>query len=488
MKKLIVFFISFLFIFNIFSSEKVVEKKATIELLTGYLQSDSDLKNLTIELQKVKLNQERNEIDSNFNISLSTGNINFSLGKDGSFSVNPKVEVAFPQTSNLKVSLGGTIEISDSSSDDKSGNNDENDLLKDISVNLSVDVLPKADLSKQLDFLQQQRKITVAERNLRKKALEKEKSFYSEYESLLQSISSIVEKKQNYYDDKIDFEKVKAQGYAKTSSTYRRAEMKVLSDEHEIEVNTRKLLNDYKIFYINCGQSIEIDENTELIELIPEDITKSEALNVNSFNPETYTLLENAKWENKINTMQRAQNRLFSLSANGGFTFKNQETKTNTVDVGLDGTYKGVTLGFKTNIPIEKLNEKSPSFTISAKVNPNEFKKTQIDEKIEALSEQQELMEIAAAENEYNLEIQKKEMELADINWETSKINENLSLYEETEKEMLKWYKQGVITESEYLSAKVNHHKAIVDQIKNKFDILVYNIEVKIMFIEDSES
>ena len=53
--------------------------------------------------------------------------------------------------------------------------------------------------------------------------------------------------------------------------------------------------------------------------------------------------------------MQRAQNRLFSLSANGGFTFKNQETKTNTVDVGLDGTYKGVTLGFKTNIPIEKL-------------------------------------------------------------------------------------------------------------------------------------
>ena len=461
---------------KIFSDIKTTsEIIPTAELLAGYLERDSDLKKLAINLQQEKLSAQITQIDSGFDISLSTGDmtIKFNNGDEGKtvFSVSPKVEANIPGKTNVTASVGGNITIEDSSSPAAS-----------VSVKVSADIISSSGLKREINLLKSERRIIEAERSLKTKALDKENSFYTDYKNLLSSISSIIAKEKSYYDDKIDFEKIKAQGYTKTSSTYRRAEMNVLSDEHEIEVKKRTLVSDYRIFYIKCGYRLEIDDNTDFMKLVPSDIVEVEALNIHDYDPKNYISTESAEWTNKINTMTRESNKNFTLSASGGYTFNNERTDSNTLDVGLDATYGGLTLSAETNIPLKK--ETSPSITLSAGVKPNTFKKNKLEKQKEELNEKQEKLDISSAKKDLGTKAQKKDMELADIYWERTKNNENLAMYETLENDMLKWYNQGVITESEYLSAKVNRQQASVNKIINLIDMIKYNSEIKTMFVE----
>ena len=82
MKKLLLPVISlFLICKSLFSIELVPTKL----LLASYLERDSDLKKLTIELQKVKLSYQSVKIDNGFDIQLSTGDMTFRLGADNVF-------------------------------------------------------------------------------------------------------------------------------------------------------------------------------------------------------------------------------------------------------------------------------------------------------------------------------------------------------------------------------------------------------------------
>ena len=479
---LCIFFITF-FLFaeetDIHSTSQIV---STEELLAGYLERDSEIKNLTIELQKEKISQQIKDIENGFDISLSTGDMTFRFD-DSTFSVKPRVEASFPTNTNLKASVSGDFAFNLGGTNESSG---ESESLTNISLKLSTDIISTTALEKEIENLKTQRKILEAERKLKSKALEKEKSFYSEYKTLLNTIASIIKKEQTYYDDKINFEKIKAQGYAKTSSSYRRAEMAVLSDEHEIETTKRNFIIDYKIFYLKCGKRIDIGaadyETIDFIQFVPDDIPEVEPLNVHDFDPANYTGTESAVWTNKINTMTRSTERKFSLTASGGYTFKNSKTSSNTVDVGVDATYGGLTLGAETNLPIS--NNFTPAVTLSASIKPNTFKKNKLEAKKEELTEQQELMSISDAKIDFGTKALEKDLKLADINWERTKNNENLTLYESLENDMLKWYNQGVITESEYLSAKVNRQQASVTKIINLIDMIVYNCEIKTMFVE----
>lgn len=485
MKKIFCILCVSLVTFFLFAEETAIQSTFQIipteELLAGYLERDSDIKNLTIDLQKEKISQQINDVENGFDISLSTGDMTFKFS-DTTFSVKPRVEASFPTNTNLKASVSGDLSFNLGDSNGASG---ESESITNISLKLSTDIISTTALEKEIETLKAQRRILEAERKLKSKALEKEKSFYSEYKTLLNTITSIIKKEQTYYDDKISFEKIKAQGYAKTSSSYRRAEMTVLSDEHEIETTKRNLIIDYKIFYIKCGKRIDIGaadyETLDFIKLVPSDIPEVEPLNVHDFDPANYTGTESAVWTNKINTMDRSTERKFSLTASGGYTFKNSKTSSDTVDVGVDATYGGLTVGAETNVPLSNFK---PSVTLSATIRPNTFKKNKLESQKEELTEQQELMSITDAKIDFGTKALEKDLKLADINWERTKNNENLAMYESLENDMLKWYNQGVITESEYLSAKVNRQQASVTKIINLIDMIVYNCEIKTMFVE----
>ena len=82
MKRILLAALAAIFTINILNA---VELVPTQELLAAYLERDSELKNLALELQKSKLNNELTQIDKGFYLKLSSGDMTFTFGDNSSF-------------------------------------------------------------------------------------------------------------------------------------------------------------------------------------------------------------------------------------------------------------------------------------------------------------------------------------------------------------------------------------------------------------------
>ena len=392
------------------------------------------------------------------------------------FSVSPSISLNLPQYSNLGIKVGSKLNVNTNAEIGSSVN--------DTSINLSFDILSSSKDERNIAFLKAERSILEAERALSKKALEKEQTFYRNLSKLLSKVSSIISAQQDYYDDKISFEKIKAQGYAKTSATYRRAEMQVLGDEHDIESDERNLFNDYRIFYLECGQNLELSDLKDYIELLPSDIELVQPLNIHDFSPDDYAETEKAVWTNKINQLARDASKDYSLAASAGYTLVNSKTNSNTVDIGFEGTYGGIGANLGFDFPLASDNS-NPAITMGISVRPNTFKKNQISNQLEAFAAEEEKIAIDNSRINFATAAKEKDLELESILWEQSTNSQNLELYKSLAEDMYKWYRQGIVTESEYLAAKINMQKSSVAQIINSLNLIIYNSEIKSMFVDN---
>lgn len=473
MKKFRFIFILFTFIIlsgRAFSTELV----PTADLLAAYLERDSDLQSAAIDYQKAQLSNSNNQIENGFDITLSTGKMLFRKTADSSnFTVSPSVKATVPQASNLGISLSGDFSITSEKTE-----------AEDLGINLSVDIISASALKRQISLLKSERTVLEAKRKVENLALSKEKEFYESLKSLLSQISSVIAKEQDLYEDKISFEKIKAQGYTKNSSSYRRAELAVMSDEHDIEKLVHSLKSDYRIFYIKCGQRLSLEDDIDFMTLVPSDIPTVEAVDIHSFNPEAFSQTESAVWTNKINSMIREADRNFSLAATSGFTFNNSSTNSNTINLGLSSTIGGVTLSPSVNFPMGT-DSFTPAVSLEASVNPNTFRKNAITKETYELEEQQEKMDIRNARISFGDKVSAQELELSNLLWERTTNQENLSLYQSLENDMANWYRQGIVTESEYLSAKVNRQKCFVSQVSNLIEMILYNDTTTALFVSD---
>ena len=444
----------------------------TTSLLLSYVENDSELKNLTIAAKKAVLSYDSTLIDTGFDISLSTGTVTLQLNEDGSkLSAKPAVKASIPLASNL--SFTGQTNISSSISDTK---------LSDTSLSLGVDLISSSTLTNKITRLKAKRSVTEAQRKIEKRAIAAEKEFYTALKKLLTSVSSIISKRETLYSDEIDFEAKKIQGYSKSSSTYRQAELKVISDQHDVESAMHALIYDSVVFYKKCGFDIQIDETVDLMSLVPSDIEAIEPVNVTAYNKELFTEIESAVWTNTINSMERSSKKTYSLSANAGYTFDNSNTKTDTVDAGLSGSIGGVTLGAGVSMPVGG-NNTNPSFTFSATLSPNTFRKNNITKQQNELTEEQELLAIESAEAAYETKVVELEQKLDTLLWEKQTAETNLSMYEDLEKDMSQLYKQGYISETEYLSTKNDLNSNQIKKVSNLIDLIIYNDDVISNFV-----
>ena len=444
----------------------------TTSLLLSYVENDSELKNLTIAAKKASLSYDSTLIDTGFDVTLSTGTITLQTSSDGTkLSAKPSVKASLPQASNLSIS--GQANISSASSDAK---------VSDTSVSLGVDIISSSALTNKITKLKAERSVTEAQRKIEKRAITAEKEFYTELKALLSSISSLISKRETMYSDAIDFEAIKIQGYSKSSSTYRKAELKVISDEHDVESAMHALIYDSVVFYKKCGFDIQIDENVDLMSLVPSDIEAVDPVDAQSFDKELYSEIESANWTHTINSMERNSKKNFSLSANAGYTFDNTSTKSDTVDAGLSGTIGGVSLGAGLSMPVGG-ESNTPSFNFSATLTPNTFRKNKITQQQNELTEEQELLAIESAEAAYETKIVELQQKLDTLLWEKQTAESNLSMYEDLEKDMSQLFKQGYISETEYLSSKNNLNSNIIKKVSNLIDLIIYNDDVIANFV-----
>ena len=463
----------------------------TTTLLLSYVENDPELRNLTISAKKASLSYESTKIDSGFDVTLSSGTITLQVNEDGSkLSARPSVKAKLPQASNL--SLTGQTNISSNDSETK---------VSDTSISLGVDIISSALISNKITRLKAERNVVEAERKIQKRALTAEKEFYTELKKLLSSISSIISKQEKYYSDSIDFEAKKIQGYSTGSSTYRQTELKVLSDKRDIDTAIHTFIHDSVVFYKKCGFDIQLDENVDLMSLVPSDIEAIEPVDVSSFDQELYSEIESANWSHTINSMERSSKKTYSLTASAGYTLDNSSTKTDTVDAGLNGSIGGLTLGLGVSMPLEgtgssktengsgapgsSKSSNSPTFTLSATLTPNTFRKNSITKQQNELTEEQELISIESAESNYQTKVVELQQKLDSLLWEKETAEKNLSMYEDLERDMSKLYSQGYISETEYLSSKNNLNSNIIKRISNLIDLIIYNDDVISNFVNE---
>ena len=472
---------------NVLSASELVP---TDQLLASYLEKDSDLKNLTLELQKAKLNQQSTQIDKGISVKLQTGDMTFTFGDNNSFSVKPGASVTIPQANNLGLNVSSQVSVKDGKTSFDSA-----------SATLSVDVISANKANREISLLQQERKVLEAERNLTSKALEKEKNFYKSLSNLMNSVTTVLTKKATVFDDNVSFEKIKLQGYTADSASYVKAELKLYTSQRDYEAAVHSLINDYKAFYISCGREIEIADNEDFTLLIPTDIVQVEAVDITSFDKSKYKDIESNEWNQEINQMSRDASTKLTPSANGGYSYRNNNgNASNSVNGGLSASYEGLSLSASLSLPIENESSgkgaggaggmggtstsSSPSLTVGITWTPNTAKKNKISDQLEEISIQQENMKIESAYSSYETTVEERQLKLADILWNIQSNQTNLEMYQKVEENMKSYYDRGLISEKDYSSACNSTIQAKVKQISGYIDLIIYNNEVTAMFVE----
>ncbi|MCR5614263.1 TolC family protein [Treponema sp.] len=445
------------------------------QLLCDYLAHDLELQKLTIEVEKAALAFKKTKIEQGIDVTLSSGTMTFYSGSAGTnISVKPSAKISVPSAKNLSVTA---------STDYQHKTSTKTNELKDTKLALSLDLISSTEAQSKIKVIKSEREYLEAKRKLQSAALSAEKSFYQELKNLLNSINTIFTNLHDVYTDTINFEKLKAQGYSSASSTYRLAEMKVSSGRHTIDSAVHKLRHDFVVFYKKCGITVSMEGEREFLKFIPSDIPDVDGVKFSSYDKEKFSEIEKANWTYTINSMERKADKNFSFGVNGGYTFANSTTKSDTVNAGIDTSWNGLGLNLGVSVPVGK-KDFTPAFTVGASVNLNSFLTNSIKTQTYKLTEKQELLDIDTANENYETSVIDFDQQLENLEWEKTTLEENFLLYQRNEVDLKKYYDMGIVTQSEYLSARNNRLLYQVKKIINEIDMILYNNNVQSKFVD----
>ena len=446
---------------------------AITELLQGYLQNDIELQKLAAATDAASLSNNATKINNGFTMQLATGTVSFKAGgSNPRITFRPQASATIPQANNLTVSASSEVTIG------------QNGNIENTDIPASVDIISPNIGSRKVTLLKSERALLQAQRNLQNGALIAERDFYNSLKSLYSLASTIAQTQKDLYDDQITLDGLRARGYSTTSSTYRAQHMKVLSDEHTVQTTQRSLDREATIFLAKCGISYDSEKSAQ--EYLPLQIPEVEPVDITSFSKESYAKIESAIWTNYINSLSRKADKDITLKANGGYTFDNSATDSDSANIGASLSWSGLSASAGIAIPTaNKTAASSPAYTFSLAINPASFFLSDITKKQKALAEKQEQLEIKSAEDNYNTMFITQQTSLANILWEKQRNGELYDMYKTLEADNARYFSQGIITESEYRSALVNKELYRYKMLVNDIELIMYNNETTLLFCQD---
>lgn len=446
-------------------------------LLQEYLSNDVELQKLSIELEKNELNLKKSEINSGMSLSLSTGNMVLKKTEDGlRISVSPQASFSFPQN-NTSVSV----------SSDPVYSTDDSFSLRNTGISFSTDIISNTNRENEIARLKTERSYLETKRSISNRALSAEKEFYSELKTLLSKAGDVLSSEQKVYDEELNVKTVKAQGYEESSANYRSADFKLRSAKRTYEGAKREFIRLKNNFAVKCNIEKTDTDFDEAWKFLPSEIAYVEPLNISSFDKELYSKIESAKWNQKIGELTRDRKN-YSVKAKAGYTFDNSITDTNTVDAGVEFSKNGISAEAGVNVPVSVKDSGVsvlPSVTMKFSYQPQAVKLENISEQEKLLEIRSEEISIRTAYEDYEKNLVSTAADLEDLLWDRESKKEDLENCIESEKNMAQWFKQGIISEKDYLPETVNLEKAKINCLVNAVDFIIYNNNVKLLFCND---
>ncbi len=438
------------------------------ELFDNYCKQDIQYEELSISYKQAELSYEQSQIENGLKVTVSSGNVKMEFAENEvKTSFSPSVSVTVPSLSNTEAKISVPVSV-----------DNENVSVQNAGVSLSADIISSTKADRDLNSQKSLRSLEEAERKIRTKIISLEKSFLNELKSLYSLELSVSDAESNLLSKKNSFESVKLQGYSESSSKYRSAQLSVKSAEYDLEKAKRNYENALESFLTACNAK-ESDFDTLTI---PE----TTLLNISDFPKEKFSTIESAVWSNYVNSTSRNNKKDFTLSANTSANVSTGRTSedplTTSIGAGLTAAYKG--LSGNVNLSLPTSDNSNPSVTLSLSWNPIKDKTSAISKQTAELQEQQEALSLKKAYQEYEKKVDDLETQRKTLLWQYEKNLVEASMYKELEADTEYWYKQGIVSESEYQSAKTNYAKAQLAVISSKIEQLIYNLDLQSLFVE----
>lgn len=497
----ILIFSLFLRTFSFFAEENENYERLN-ELLSGYLAGDLELKKAVLEAQSKRLSLKSTQIENGFSVSLSTGTVSITTDSAGKsvVKVSPELSVDLPAYSDSSVSVSIPYTGGNGSSYVSGG-----------SFSGTVGIVSSAPKERNVKILEAERSLTEAKRAVETRALKAEKEFYEKLKKLYNYAIAIHTAKNDLYDDSLDLRVLETQGYSKNSAKYRQALLQVKSDERDVQEQQRLLEKETALFAKKCGIEYKLSSETEnlwikkeagenaymaSISFLPEFIPKVEPEQIFDYAKENYSEVESAVWNEYLAQLKRDAENDFSLSATGEYKFNSTQSNYDDAGAKLNFGWKGFSANAGFYVPTgqnllpenENLTgskNDSPYFQFGFSVSPNERRLWKIEKEQDSIDEETEKIALKAAFDDYETDVLDKVSTLSDIKWSENSYSEQFDMYTQLADDMERWFNEGSVTESDFKDAVNNREKTRFYLMINAIDLLIYNNEVKLLFVND---
>ena len=462
------------------ASVQETDTARVLNLLSGFMKNDLTLQKDAIAVSQAQLTAKTTSINNGYNLKLNSGTMTYRTNDSkNTVSIYPSAELDIPQVSGLVIK---------SSSE---GDSDSSSVTwTDTSFSATVNIISGDSLTRKVTLLKAQRNILEAQRTLQNRALETESLFYNDLVTLYTDAVTVLTNKKDLYDKKIALLKLQAQGYGEESSTYRTQKLEVMSYQHKVDESQRVLEKDTIVFAKYCDAVYPSPEYKTAQDFLPLAVPQAEAVNVLSFKDDLYTDTESALWDKYINELDRKSNVNFKLSGTAGYTIDNSDTNSDSADLGTTAAWKGVSVTAGASLPAGDATEagdKSTAYTLSVSIKPSDFALASVTDKQKTLSAKQDQIAVETARKDYDASVLDQQTSLVNIKWSLQSDTDEYLVYKKLEEDMSKWFKAGVVAESEYLEAQVNRDKYLFQSLADKTNLIIYNNTTRLLFCRDEE-
>ena len=478
------------------------------ELLFGYLKNDLTLQKSALTVESKALSYDSAKIQNGIEFTLSTGTVKIQTSASGTkYTFTPNASLSIPELNGTKLTASLPVtQKSGYTNTNENGNYLDNGTLK-----LSTGILTVTPLKRKISLLEAERAYTEAVRAAQNQALTVENAFYTNLKNLYSYVQKVLTAKNDLYDDELDLRVLEVQGYSKTSASYRKKNLECQSDRRNVVENLRKLERETAIFAVKCGSEYaqilstenfdgenvrELEEKAlaAVMAFLPMEIPSVEMEDVLSYDASLYTKNESAEWAKYLNDLKRKTDYRMELGLYGGYTFNESTSKYDTVDGGVTFDWRGITASAGVSIPTGKnifpLKSSSsgtpstaPVYIFSLALNPNTWRQAKIDKKQDELNSKIDDITVESAGGDYETAMLEKLSERSDLRWSEKSYSDEYDMYSQLEYDMDRWLSQGSVTKSDYLDAANNRDKAQVNILINAVEKIIYNNNVKMMFV-----
>lgn len=459
-------------------------------LLSGYLENDIQLKKYSVTAESKSLALSSAKIDAGVSVSLSTGNVRvYSSGKKTKITASPSVGVSVPSASALDVSAKLPVTVEDGGR-----------TFSDGTVSATVGILSGSALKKKVSVLEAERALLEARRDVRMRAYSAEKEFYESLKSLYGRVVSVLDSRSDLYDDESDLRVLAAQGYSRSSASFRRKSLEVEEDRRNVGEKERVLVRETAIFARKCGAAFGQDGAKptfdDVLAFLPSSVPEQDAEDVFSRDRSLYAESEEARWKQFIGGLSRTAEPDMTLSVSGEYKMNDSFYGGNSDSAGgsLSFSWRGVSAGAGVFVPTgrtvlgadsESGGKNEPYCVLSLSLSPDEWRLAGISRMQDELSARLESLGVDSADDGYDSAVLDAATSLADAKWKKKARHEEYLTNKSLESDMKQWLRQGSVIEKDYLDAKNSCEQARFNELVSDVELLIVNDKIRLMFVEE---